>query len=151
MLDGTESAQNTGLLVATARLIPLTEHIDEDTLTFAIYVTRPDLGAADLALDSLGTFHFSGTGAVTTGVYTQGTAGSASDAAMVETQRTTAAKLVGFVLSSQSTSLGTWHQWSDREHTFAPQLILETVPEPATACLALTAGFGLTLLRRRGE
>ena len=149
MLDGTASAQNTGLLVATARLIPLTAHIDEATLTFDIYATRADMGAVDLALTSLGTFNFSGTGAVTTGVYTQGTAGSASDAAMVETQRNSTSKLVGFVLSSASTSVGTWHQWSDREHNFAPQLILETVPEPSTAAFLILASAVAGVVRKR--
>lgn len=149
MLDGTASAQNTGLLVATARLIPLTAHIDETTLTFDIYATRADLGAVDLALTSLGTFNFTGTGAATTGAYTQSTAGSASDAAMVEAQRNTASKLVGFVLSSASTTVGTWHQWSDREHGFAPQLILETVPEPSTAVFVILASAVAGLVRKR--
>lgn len=149
MLDGTPSSQNTGLLTMTTRLIPLAAHIDEATLTFDVYAARPDLGAADLALTSLGTFSFTGTGAVPTGVYTPGAAGSASDAALLETQRNTPAQLVGFVLTSASTSVGTWHQWSDREHNFAPQLILETVPEPTTACMAIAAGLGLALVRNR--
>ena len=59
----------------TTRLIPLTAHIDEATMTFDIYATRADLGAVDLALASLGTFTFADTGAVATGVYTQGRRG----------------------------------------------------------------------------
>ena len=68
---------------------------------------------------------------------------------MIETQRNTPAKLVGFIFSSQSTTVGTWHQWSDREHNFAPQLILETVPEPATGCMAIAAALGLAMVRSR--
>jgi hypothetical protein len=149
MLDGTSGSFNTGTNTAISRLAPLAAHIDEATMTFDIYGSRADAGAGDLALNSLGTFTFGGTGAVTTGVYIDSADGSPSDAALVEAQRNTAAKLVGFTLSPSTTSSGTWHQWSDHEHGFAARLVLTTVPEPAAILFAFMAALGTVILRIR--
>jgi hypothetical protein len=152
MLPDTASAANAGTTTTIAVAYPLTSHIDEETLSWSganPLTTRADMGPAEVAMSNLGRFTYSGTGAVTTGQYYAGDAGSAGDVTFVEGRRNSAEKLIGFLLNPNSTNSAIWHQWSDHESGFAPQLVLTTVPEPSClliACVAIPIAF--TLCRR---
>jgi hypothetical protein len=150
MLDGTDSAANNGTTTASAVAFPLTAHLDEGTLTWSganAFSTRSDLGPAEVALNSLGTFTFSG--AVTTGQYYAGASASVADSAFLESRRIAAFPYVAFLLNANSTSSLQWHQWADHESGFAAQLVLTTVPEPSSCMLAIVGLSYCAFIARR--
>jgi hypothetical protein len=129
---------------------------DQNTLTYATYVSSGSWAATDFPANQFGTFTF--TGPVTVSAYSQSAGPDPGDLNYINGVATSSLPHLGLLLNGNATTTGssqTRHDWSNGNNAtdggvaHPPQLVVEytEVPEPSVALLSAIAMAGAVVFR----